>query len=71
MTENRNNDKLYGREVLFEIHSIGAYIKVIAVVVLSGTEISVQCPASAGEAVFKRQALARLEYVLRKKGIIA
>lgn len=35
------------------------------------TEISIQGPVSAGEETLKRNALKRLEYVLRKKGIIS
>jgi hypothetical protein len=34
------------------------------------TEIVIQCPAAAGEAVFKNNALKRLAYVLKKKGIV-
>jgi hypothetical protein len=70
MTENNKSNKLAGREVLFEFHAIGPYMKVVAVDAATGTEISVQCPVTAGEMVFQRQALARLEYVLRKNGVI-
>jgi hypothetical protein len=70
MTENDKGNKLAGREVLFEYQAIGQYMKVIAVDAATGTEISVQCPVGAGEMVFQRQALARLEFVLRKNGII-
>jgi hypothetical protein len=34
------------------------------------TEVSIQGPMSAGEKTLKLNALKRLEYVLRKKGII-
>lgn len=37
----------------------------------SMTEVVIQGPVSAGETILKRNALRRLEYVLRKKGIIA
>ena len=46
-------------------------MKVTAMDTLTLTEISVQGPPSAGEETLKRNALARLEYVLRKKGVIA
>jgi hypothetical protein len=70
MTENAKGNKLAGREVLFEYQAIGPYMKVMAMDAATGTEISVQCPVTAGEMVFQRQALARLEFVLRKNGII-
>jgi len=35
------------------------------------TEISIQGPASAGEETLKRNAIKRLEYVLKKKGLIS
>jgi len=34
------------------------------------TEVIVQGPASAGEEMLKRNAIRRLEYVLKKKGLI-
>lgn len=64
-------EKLQGREVIFEFAPVGNVMRVSAMDTASLTEISIQCPASAGEAAFKRNALMRLEYVLRKKGIIA
>ena len=55
------------REVLFEIRIVGAFAKVIAIDSATGTEVSVTCPANAGEATFKAAALNRLHYVLNKK----
>ena len=66
MTENMKN-----REVLFEYRQIGNLMRVTAVDVATMTEIVVQCPVSAGEALFQKQGLARLEYVLRKNGKIS
>ncbi len=66
MTENMKN-----REVLFEYRQIGSLMRVTAVDVETMTEIVVQCPVSAGEALFQKQGLARLEYVLRKNGKIS
>lgn len=63
-------EKLAGREVIFEFHVVGNIMKVTAMDVASLTEVIIQCPVTAGEATFKRNALLRLEYVLRKKGLI-
>ena len=61
---------LPGREVIFEFRSLGNTVRVSAMDTATMTEIIIQCPASAGESVFKNNALKRLEYVLKKKGII-
>lgn len=61
---------LPGREVIFEFFPIGAFIKVTAMDVKTMTEISIQGPASASETMLKTNALKRLEYVLKKKGLI-
>jgi hypothetical protein len=71
MAENKQADKLDGREVLLEYHRIGNVMRVSAMDVQSLTEVVVQCPATAGEAIFKKNALLRLSYVLKKKGIIS
>lgn len=63
-------EALKGREVIFEFRSIGNVMKVSAMDVATLTEISVQCPVSSGTAAFKQSALRRLEYVLKKKGLI-
>ena len=65
------SDALKGREIIFELQSVGAIVKVSAIDTLSGTEIVIQGPANAGETMLKLNAARRLEYVLRKKGIIA
>lgn len=62
---------MQGREVIFEFIKVGNIMRVTAVDVATMTEVIVQCPVSAGEAMFKKQGLMRLEYVLRKKGVIA
>lgn len=61
---------LQGREVIFEFRPVGNLMRVTAMDTETMTEIAIQCPVSAGEAVFKKNALLRLEYVLRKKGIL-
>jgi len=63
-------ESLKGREVIFEFSPFGNVMKVIAMDVETLREISIQCPIAAGEAIFKRNALKRLEYVLRKDNII-
>lgn len=63
-------DPLAGREVILEFQQIGQIVKVIAMDVASLTEISIQGPANAGQEILKRNAVNRLAYVLRKKGVI-
>jgi hypothetical protein len=63
-------DVLKGREVIIEFFPVGAYVKVSAMDTASLTEISIQGPASAGQEMLKRNALKRLEYVMKKKGVI-
>lgn len=62
---------LQNREVIIEFFPIGQIVKVSAMDVASLTEISIQGPQSAGEETLKRNALKRLDYVLKKKGIIS
>jgi hypothetical protein len=66
-----NNDPLKNREIIIEFHPVGNLVKVSAMDAKSLTEISIQGPASAGEKILQQNALKRLEYVLKKKGIIA
>jgi hypothetical protein len=61
---------LKGREVIFEYRQVGNIMRVTAMDTATMTEIVLQCPVSAGEAAFQKNALMRLEYVLKKKGII-
>lgn len=61
---------LSDREVIIEFSPLGAYVKVSAMDVKSLTEISVSGPANAPQNTLKLNALKRLEYVLRKKGLI-
>ena len=64
------NSGMDGREVIIEFHPVGQIVRVSAMDAKTLTEISIQGPAKAGEAVLKRNALKRLEYVLRKKGLL-
>jgi hypothetical protein len=58
------------RPVIFEFIPIGAYMKVTAMDEDTLTEVTIQGPVHAPEAVLKAQALKRLDYVLKKKGIV-
>lgn len=66
MTQNPLQD----REIYVEFQNMGGIVKVTAMDTASLTEVITQGPGSAGEETLKRNALRRLEYVLRKKGII-
>jgi len=61
---------LNGREVILEFFPVGAFIKVSAMDTQTLTEVSIQGPASAPESTLKRNALKRLEYVLKKNGVL-
>ena len=63
-------EPLRNREIIIEFYPVGQVVRVCAMDTKSLTEISIQGPANAGETVLKRNALKRLEYVLKKKGII-
>lgn len=64
------NDLLQGREVIIEFAPVGNIVRVSAMDVKTLTEVIIQGPASAPEATLKRNAVKRLEYVLKKKGLI-
>jgi hypothetical protein len=55
-----------GREIFFEIVTIGASAKVSAIDSVTGTEVSIIAPAGGDEASLKSAALRKLEYVLKK-----
>ena len=65
-----NKELLQGREVIIEFMPVGNIVKVSAMDTASLTEIVIQGPASAGEDILKRNAMRRLEYVLKKKGVL-
>ena len=64
------NDQLKGREVIIEIIPFGMGLRVSAMDVDSLTEVVIQAPKQATESILKNNVLKKLEYVLRKKGII-
>lgn len=61
---------LQNREVIIEFFPVGTYMKVTAMDVKTLTEVTTQGPASAGQTILEYNALRRLEYVLKKKGVI-
>ncbi len=65
------SDLLAGREVILEFYPVGEIMRVSDFDTASMNEVVIQGPVSAGEKILKRNALRRLDYVLRKKGIIA
>lgn len=64
-------ESIYGREVIIEFFPLGNFMKVSAMDAQTLTEISIQGPVNAPQETLKRNALKRLEYVLRKKGLIS
>ena len=64
-------EMLQGREVIIEFLPVGNVVKVSAMDTETLTEISIQGPATASEDILKRNAVKRLEYVLKKKGLIS
>lgn len=61
---------LKDREIIIEFYPFGSLVKVTAMDTQSLTEVSIQGPASVGESTLKANAVRRLEYVLKKKGLI-
>ena len=55
------------REVVFEFVRIGHVIRVSALDSSTLQEVTIQGPASAGEAALRRTAMAKLDYVNRKR----
>lgn len=65
-----SSNALEGREILIEFIPLGSYVKVTAFDTRSMTEVSVQGPKGASQTVLKNNALRRLEYVMKKNGVI-
>lgn len=70
MFQKNMTEKMNGREVIFEFFPVGGIMRVMAMDVATMTEISIQGPVNAGESVLQKNALMRLEYVLKKEGKI-
>lgn len=65
------DNSLKDREVIIEFHPVGGSVRVSAFDVTSMTEIIIQGPVGTPEKLLERNALNRLAFVLRKKGLIA
>ena len=61
---------LKGREIIIEFFPVGQYMKVSVIDAKTLTEVTTQGPVSASREVLEHNALKRLEYVLKKKGLI-
>lgn len=62
---------IQNREVIIEFIPVGSLVKVTAMDTKTLTEISISGPKTTPQKMLKSNALKRLEYVLRKKGIIS
>ena len=62
---------LQGREVIIEFHPVGNVMKVTAMDVNSLTEISIQGLLKTPKETLQKNAIMRLEYVMKKKGLIS
>ncbi len=65
-----NTNPLSDREIIIELRPFGNVMKVSAMDTKTLTEVTIQGPLNASEAVLKNNATKRLEYVLRKNGHI-
>lgn len=65
-----SHDSLKNREIYIEMNRIGQIVKVTAMDTASLTEVITQGPVSAGEKALKDAAIKKLEFVMRKKGLI-
>ncbi len=64
---NSKNGTKTTKEILFEITHMGAVARVTAIDPITGTEVVIQGPASAGDAVLKQNAARKLMFVLNKE----
>lgn len=65
------NEALKNREVILEFTPVGHVMRVTAMDTQSLIEISISGPVNTPQPLLKSNALKRLEYVLRKKGLIS
>lgn len=59
------------REVIVELIPVGNVVRATAMDVESLTEVVISGPANTPDSILKNNAVKRLEYVLRKKGLIS
>lgn len=64
----RHSPSAEGGQVIFEFISIGQSVKVSAIDVATGTEVSIVGAASATDAELKDVAYQKLRYVMTKNG---
>ncbi len=60
---------LEGREIIFEYRQVGKLTRVMALDVITMTEAVISCPKGPQDQM-QNLALKRLEYVMKKKGIL-
>ncbi len=65
-----SEEPLKNRNVILEFIPVGAYVRVSAMDTATLTEVTISGDANASEGVLRRTALKKLDYVLRKKGLI-
>ncbi|PZQ45097.1 MAG: hypothetical protein DI551_08455 [Micavibrio aeruginosavorus] len=63
-------EPLKNREIIFEVYAIGPYAKIVAMDVATMTEASIQGPKTTPQPILQREAMKKLAYVMRKKGLI-
>jgi len=61
---------MLNRDIIIEFTPVGNVVRVTAMDTQTLTEVIISCPAGTPEATMKQNAVKRLEYVLKKKGII-
>lgn len=61
---------LQDREVILEFRQVGSLVRVSAMDTATTTEISISGPVKTPKEILEQNALKRLEYVLKKKGLI-
>jgi len=59
------------REILIEMTPVGQIVRVTAMDTKSLTEVIISCPATTPKQIMEKNAVKRLEFVLKKKGIIS
>jgi hypothetical protein len=64
MAKHRTGD---GRDIFIEIVTLGAFAKVTAIDSATSTEVSVTGPSNASRASLEAAAIAKLQFMLKKK----
>ena len=65
-----NYSDIDNRQVIIEFTPVGNIMKVMAIDAVSLIEVTIQGPVTTSKSILERNAIKRLEYVLKKKGII-